>query len=42
MAVVDRTRFRVYRGSEADISHIAITDGYLYFATDTGNIYIDV
>ena len=42
MAEIQRTRFRVYRGLEADISHIAITDGYLYFATDTGNIYIDV
>lgn len=41
MAVIDRTRFRVYRGKEAQISHIPITDGYLYFATDTGNIYID-
>lgn len=42
MAAIQRTRFRVYRGLEADISHIPITDGYLYFATDTGNIYIDV
>ena len=38
---IDRTPFRVYRGTEASISNIAVTDGYLYFATDTGNIYID-
>lgn len=39
---IDRTRFRVYRGTEASISNIPITDGYLYFAIDTGKIYIDL
>jgi hypothetical protein len=38
---VDRTRFHVYRGTEASVSNIPVTDGYLYFAYDTGNIYLD-
>ena len=35
------TRFRPVRGSEANILAMPYQEGYLYFATDTGNIFID-
>ena len=38
---IDRTPFRIYRGSEANIRNIQVTDGYVYFATDSGRIYTD-
>lgn len=35
------TRFRPVRGDEAKILGMPYNEGYLYFATDTGNIFID-
>lgn len=34
-------KFRPYRGTDATIQGIPYSEGYLYFATDTGRIYID-
>ena len=33
--------FRPVRGTEKTISSLPITDGYIYFATDSGKIYLD-
>lgn len=35
-------RFYPVRGIEKTIKNLEITDGYIYFATDTGHIYMDV
>lgn len=34
-------KFRPYRGKDLDIHKIPYSDGYVYFATDTGRIYLD-
>ena len=34
-------KFRPYRGTDATIQGIPYSEGYLYFATDTGRIYLD-
>ena len=33
--------FQPVKGTEAKISRYPITEGYVYFAYDTGNIYLD-
>ena len=33
--------FRPVRGTEEKINEFPITNGYIYFATDTGRIYMD-
>ena len=35
------SKFRPYRGLEENIKAIPYSDGYVYFATDTGRIYLD-
>lgn len=37
----DKTRFKVVRGYDNAIQQIPYTDGQVYFAIDTGRIYID-
>ena len=34
-------KFRPYRGLEAKIKSFPQQPGYVYFATDTGRIYLD-
>ena len=34
-------KFRPYRGADATIKGIPYSEGYVYFATDTGRIYLD-
>ena len=41
MAENTSTAFRPVRGKEADILSKGYNEGYVYFATDTGNIFID-
>lgn len=34
-------KFRPYRGADEQIKNLPIQQGYIYFATDTGRIYLD-
>ena len=34
-------KFRPYRGKDSTIQEIPYSNGYVYFATDTGRIYLD-
>lgn len=36
-----QVKFRPYRGKDENIKAIPYSEGYVYFATDTGRIYID-
>lgn len=38
---MNNTKFKVIRGTEAAITAIPVTDGQLYFATDSGKLYLD-
>ena len=38
---MNNTSFRPVRGTDKTISSLPITDGYIYFATDSGKIYLD-
>ena len=38
---MSNTPFRPIRGTEAKILNTPSREGYLYFATDTGKIYMD-
>ena len=40
MATENRTRFRPVRGEEASILSDDPVQGFVYFATDTGKIYL--
>ena len=37
---MSNTKFKVIRGSDDAIKMIPVTDGQLYFATDSGKLYI--
>ena len=37
----DKTKFKVVRGYEEAIQAIPYTDGQVYFALDSGRIYLD-
>ena len=37
----DKTRLRIVRGTDIDIEHMDVLDGALYFAYNTGKIYLD-
>lgn len=37
----DKLFFNPVRGTEASIENFKITEGYIYFATDSGKIYLD-
>ena len=36
-----QTKFRPYRGTDENIKNIPYSEGYIYFAADTGKIYMD-
>ena len=38
---MNNTKFQVIRGLDATIQDLEIVDGHLYFATDSGKIYLD-
>ena len=38
---MSNTEFRPVRGTQATIDALPITDGYVYYAVDTGRIYMD-
>lgn len=38
---MNNTKFKVIRGSDNSIQAIPVTDGQLYFATDSGKLYLD-
>ena len=38
---MNNTKFKVVRGLDAVIANIPVTDGQLYFATDSGKLYLD-
>ena len=39
--VLNKAAFRVFRGKESSVFNQEHQDGYVYFATDTGKIYMD-
>ena len=39
--MTDKVKFKVYRGTNADIEQLSLEDGSLYFAYDTGKIFLD-
>ena len=41
MSNENATKFIPVRGYDAKINKSEIKDGYVYFATDTGKIYVD-
>lgn len=41
MSENNKIPFSPVRGYEENIQRQAVADGYVYFATDTGNIYVD-
>ena len=38
---MSQTRFRPVYGAEETIVNLAYQEGYLYFATDSGKIFLD-
>ena len=38
---MNNTKFKVIRGLDATIQALEIVDGHLYFATDSGKVYLD-